>query len=155
MCTANICRSPVAAALLEQKLVAHGRIHWTVQSAGTWATSTRGPARFSTQLMAERDIDISRHRAQMVNDELMTQADLILCMETGHVEALKIEFPHLRERIFTLSEMTDRPYSIADPYGGPKEEYQKMVEEVEHLIHTGFARIVSLAERNADKRRED
>jgi len=155
VCTANICRSPVAAALLRQKLEAHGRnpSDWIVQSAGTWATITRGPSRYSTQLMADRGIDISRHRAKMIDEELLAQADLVLCMETGHVEALKIEFPHFRDRIFTLSEMSDKPYSIADPYGGLLEDYQRMVAEVEALIDAGFGRMVALAEENAGKRR--
>lgn len=152
VCTANICRSPVAAALLKQKLSENGRAAWNVQSAGTWATSKRGPARFSTKLMAEQGIDISQHQAQMVNAALMAQADLILCMETGHVEALQIEFPQQRDRIFTLSEMANKPYSIPDPYGSPLEAYQEMVEEVTRLINVGFTRIVALAEENARKR---
>lgn len=157
VCTANICRSPVAAALLRQKLAANGRTpsDWVVQSAGTWATIKRGPSRFSTQLMADRGMDISRHRAKMIDEKMLAQADLILCMETGHVEALKIEFPQFRDRIFTLSEMVDKPYSIADPYGGPLEEYQRMVAEVEDLIDAGFERMLALAEENAGKRAEN
>ncbi|MCL4261822.1 MAG: hypothetical protein KJ069_01335 [Anaerolineae bacterium] len=156
VCTANICRSPVAAALFRQKLETHGRTpsDWTVQSAGTWATIKRGPSRFSKQLMADRGIDISRHRANMIDTALMAQSDLILCMETGHVEALKIEFPHFKNRIFTLSEMVDKPYNIPDPYGGPLEGYQRMVTDVERLVEAGFRRIVSLAEENAGKRVE-
>lgn len=156
VCTANICRSPVAAALFRQKLEAYGRTpsNWTVQSAGTWATIKRGPSRFSKQLMADRGIDISGHRANMIDAALMAQSDLILCMETGHVEALKIEFPHFQNHIFTLSEMVDKPYNIPDPYGGPLEGYQRMVTDVERLIEAGFRRIVFLAEENARKRVE-
>ncbi len=156
VCTANICRSPVAAALFRQKLDAHGRTPptWTVQSAGTWATVKRGPSRFSKQLMADRGIDIGQHHAQMIDADLMAQSDLILCMETGHVEALKIEFPHFQNRIFMLSEMVGKPYNIADPYGGPLAGYKRMVTDVEELIETGFARIVALAEKNAHERGE-
>ncbi len=90
----------------------------------------------------------------MIDTALMAQSDLILCMETGHVEALKIEFPHFKNRIFTLSEMVDKPYNIPDPYGGPLEGYQRMVTDVERLVEAGFRRIVSLAEENAGKRVE-
>lgn len=89
----------------------------------------------------------------MIDEESLAQADLVLCMETGHVEALKIEFPQFRDRIFTLSEMVDKPTNIADPYGGPLEDYQRMVAEVEALIDAGFGRMVALAEENAGKRR--
>jgi len=152
VCTANICRSPVAAALLKQKLDENGRASWNVQSAGTWAMVKRSPARFSIQLMAEQGIDISQNYAQMVTADLMAQADLILCMETGHVEALQIEFPQYRDRIFTLSEMADKPYSIPDPYGSPLAAYQEMVTEVTRLVNVGFPRIVRLTEENASKR---
>jgi len=88
----------------------------------------------------------------MVTADLMAQADLILCMETGHVEALQIEFPQYRDRIFTLSEMADKPYSIPDPYGSPLAAYQEMVTEVTRLVNVGFPRIVRLTEENASKR---
>lgn len=101
--------------------------------------------------MADRGIDIGQHRARMIDTDLIAQADLVLCMETGHVEALKIEFPQFQERIFTLTEMVNKPDSIPDPYGGPKEAYQRMVTDVEMLIEVGFSRIVALAEENAAK----
>jgi len=154
VCTANICRSPVAAALFKQQLDVNGRTpsDWVVQSAGTWATVVRGPARYSVQLLAEKGIDIRQHYAVMITEALLAQADLVLCMEVGHVEALRFEFPRYRNRVFTFSEMVGKPYSIPDPYGGPLKEYQQMLDEVEELITKGFERIVTLAEANAAQR---
>lgn len=152
VCTANICRSPVVTALLQQRLNGHGRTGWTVESAGTWATIARGAARYSIQLMAAQNIDISQHQARMINEEMIKQADLILGMESGHVEALQVEFPSHRKRIFTLSQMAGKSYSVADPYGGTLKDYQDMVAEVTRLIDVGFSRIVALAEKNAQQR---
>jgi protein-tyrosine phosphatase len=135
--------------LLQQRLQENGRTDWIVESAGTWATISRGPARYSAQLMAEQGIDIRDHIARMVNAQMVARADLILCMEMGHVEALQIEFPQYRHRIYLLSEMVGERYSIPDPYGGMMKDYQNMVQEVTHLVDSGLMRIVTLAEANA------
>ena len=37
VCTANICRSPVAETLLRDRLEKEGLADWEVSSAGTWA----------------------------------------------------------------------------------------------------------------------
>lgn len=148
VCTANICRSPVVTALLQRRLHEAGHANWVVASAGTWATVSRGAARYSIQLMDEQGIDISQHQARMVDEQLIAQADLILCMELGHVEALQVEFPAHRQRIYALSEMIGKRYNIADPYGGNLNDYRVMVEEVTKILDAGFERIVALAEVN-------
>lgn len=152
VCTANICRSPVVQALLTKQLYTNGRTDFSVDSAGTWVTATRGAAQNSILLMAEQGLDISRHRAKVVDKTRIANADLVLCMASGHVEALQIEFPEFEERIYLLSEMAGKLYSIADPYGGSLKEYQEMVREVSQLIEKGLGQIIRLAEENAQKR---
>ncbi|GAB4148170.1 MAG: low molecular weight protein arginine phosphatase [Candidatus Promineifilaceae bacterium] len=146
VCTANICRSPVAEALLRQKLAAHPDLDdsWTVSSAGTWALVGSPPSLFSQQLLQDRGLDISQKRAQMVTRHLLQEADLILCMSAGHLEALRQEFPESTAKLFLLSEMVGLHYSIADPYGGSLEGYQAMVDELDRLITAGLPRIISL-----------
>ncbi len=147
VCTANICRSPVAEALLRQKLAAHKEMadNWTVSSAGTWALVGQPPSLLSQQLLQARGLNISQKRAQMVTRHLLQEADLVLCMGSRHVEALRLEFPESAPKLFLLSEMVGLHYSVADPYGGPPEGYQAMVDEIDRLITAGLPRIISLA----------
>lgn len=152
VCTANICRSPVAEAVLRDRLYQADFTDWTVSSAGTWAVMARGASRFSAELMAEQGFDLSDHRAKIVDEALLETADLVLCMETGHAEALKVEFPHYAPKIFLLSQMVGHHYSISDPYGGPIDGYRHMVAEVTRLIEKGLPRIIELA---AGKNRDD
>lgn len=154
ICTANICRSPVAEGLLRKRLEEDGLYSWQVSSAGTWAQVRRGAASTGVQLMAERGIDIGDHRAREVTAELLADVDLILCMEAGHAEALRVEFPEARERIYMLSEMVRSDQNVEDPYGGPYAGYVKMVDELSHLIDEGLPRIIGLAGRNAYNRRQ-
>ena len=152
ICTANVCRSPVGEAVLRERLEGLGLEGWEVGSAGTWAYPGQSAAKFSIQLMAEKGLDIQNHASQIINEELLEETDLALCMEIGHVEALRAEFPRHRFKIFLLTEMSERIYSVRDPYGGPLESYEEMVQEVTMLIDEGMARIVELALANEQQR---
>jgi protein-tyrosine phosphatase len=101
--------------------------------------------------MAEQGIDISGHMAQMVDAALVNQADLILCMEQGHAEALSVEFPQAARKVYLLSEMCGAHYDIEDPYRQDVEKYRRMVAEVSLLITEGLPRILQLAEENAQQ----
>jgi protein-tyrosine phosphatase len=152
ICTANICRSPVATGLLKDRLEQRGLTDWTVSSAGTWAIVPRGASRNSVEVMQRNGYDISDHRARMVDDRMVIDADLVLCMEVGHAEALRAEFPSEAHKVFILSEMIDQSFSVSDPYGGPYSEYELMYEGIEDLIDSGLDRIIELASTNVAAR---
>lgn len=147
VCTANICRSPVAEALLRDRLQQRGLSDWVVSSAGTWAQMKRGASQNSVEIMAEQGLDISNHQAEMIGRSHMEESDLILCMESGHMEALKAEFPAYEKKIHLLSEMVGKNYSISDPYGKSKEAYYGMVRDLSQIIDDGLDTIIQLAQR--------
>jgi len=149
VCTANICRSPVAAALLRDRLQRRGLNDWVVRSAGTWAQEKRGASQYSLELMAQRGLDISDHQAEMIDRRHMKEADLVLCMESGHAEALRVEFPWAADKIFLMSEMMGKKYSISDPYGRSRDAYESMVVELVRLTDAGLDEIISRAEQLA------
>ena len=146
VCTANICRSPVGEGLLRQRLHERGLTDWTVSSAGTWAQVERSASQYSVEVMADQGIDISTHRARMIDAKLLKEADLVLCMESGHAEALRAEFPPYASNVYLFSEMIGKQYSISDPYGGSLDAYQAMAYELNRLVDEGLERIVELAE---------
>lgn len=151
ICTANICRSPLAEALLRRRLAHAGYVDWTVSSAGTWAQRGNAAAPFSAELAAEQGLDLSGHRSQIITEEGLAAADLVICMASNHAEALRIEFPDHAHKIYRLSEMVGLRYDIADPYGGPRHEYERMGRDVARLIDEGLPRIVELTLANVKK----
>lgn len=155
VCTANICRSPVAEVLLRSKLHTAGQTEWTVSSAGTWAEPGHTAAPFSIALMADRGLDIRSHRSQPVAEQLMQRADLILCLETGHAKTLRQDYPTHRHKIYTLRQMAEKRGSVRDPYGGTRQQYERMVAEVNELIEQGFSRIQAWAQANFQRRGKD
>lgn len=153
VCTANICRSPVAEGLLRRRIEEEFMDGWTVSSAGTWVLEERGASRNSVVVMAQRGIDIADHISRGITAEMLSDADLILCMESGHAEALAAEFPkETAGKIYMLTQMVGRRHDVADPYGMELPEYQQMAEEVEELIDKALPRIRQLASDNAQSR---
>jgi len=154
VCTANICRSPVADAVLRDRLEMQEYENFTVSSAGTWATTGQRASAFGVEIMAEQGLDIAGHRSQVVDKALLSQADLVLCMESGHAEALRAEFPLHADKIHMMTEMLHMRYSLSDPSRGPRENYERMVDELTDLIEGGLLRITQLADANAFEREE-
>ncbi|KPL72009.1 hypothetical protein ADN00_16070 [Ornatilinea apprima] len=146
VCTANICRSPIAEGLLKA-LVARqveGGYFWRIESAGTWTRPGLLAAPFSVQVMAERGIDISNHTSQSIEDVDLSEFDLILTMESGHKEAIRVEFPETRERVLMLKELVNQKTPIADPVGQPIEVFRQTANEIEQTLHQGLPVILQM-----------
>lgn len=149
VCTGNLCRSPMAMALLQARLARdESRRDWQVGSAGVWAMDGQPASAYAAEEMAQREIDLRTHRSRGVSRELMAQADLVLAMTQNHVESLKAAFPEHAHKVYLLSEMVGQEYDIRDPYGGTRQEYALIARELEQLIEDGYERIVTLAGRS-------
>jgi len=147
VCTANQSRSPVAAAYFE-KLLQDRQTEpgWLVGSAGTWTIPEQPLPLNTVQNAMLLELNIERHRTQLVNDHLLEIYDLVLVMEKGHKEAIGVEFPNMRERVFLISEMVEgMPFDIPDPHFSPAQSY-RILREMCDLIQQGFPRIKQLAE---------
>lgn len=142
VCTANICRSPMAMGLLRQKV--SELPDWRVESAGTWAIEGQRPAASTLDVLSRRGITL-QHRSRVVTLDLLEAFNLILTMEAGHKEALKVEFPRIADRVFLLSEMIGEEYDIKDPVGGPFDEFEKTAQELELIFDKGLDKITQLA----------
>lgn len=147
ICTGNLCRSPMAEALLRARLASdEARRDWQVASAGVWAAEGRPASTYSVEEMARRGIDLRAHRSRNVTRELMAEADLVLAMTRNHVEALGAAFPEYIPNVHLVSQMVGKEYDIYDPYGGTRLEYTYVARELARLVEEGYMRIVALVE---------
>lgn len=150
VCTGNVCRSPMAAGLLRHRLSTVGLADdYEVRSVGTWAVAGSMATAHACQAMAERGIDITPHRARDITARDVAEADLILVMTTAHREAIVAEFQDAHSKTYLLSEMIDKSYEIADPYGSSLAHYEYCAQDLSTIIEAGFERILSLANGNA------
>ena len=149
VCTANICRSPMAMVLLERKIQEEQVPgNWIVRSAGTWARDGFAASKHGSDLMTEWGMDLSDHSSMVVNKEMLSETDLVLTMESGHKEALRAEFFEAADRIYMLSEMVGYQAEVRDPYGGSKVEYLETAQELRSYVDEGFDKIIRLAASN-------
>lgn len=114
VCVGNICRSPMAEGLFRQAMIDAGKTSSVVSSAGLNALVGHKADPSACQLLANRHIDISAHRACQLNSEMIRAADIILVMESAHKTAIEAKEPSARGKVFRLGEW--EKFDIPDPY---------------------------------------
>ena len=127
ICVGNICRSPMAEALLQRAL--RGQDGITVESAGLGALVGHPASDYSIELMDEMGIDITGHRARQIHPDMVRDADLVLVMEAGHKRAIDDADPSARGKVYRLGEWQDR--NIDDPYRQARVAYEEALEDIE------------------------
>jgi protein-tyrosine phosphatase len=130
VCVGNICRSPMAAALLEQRL--SNRFPAVVQSAGVAALVGEPAEPLAVTLMKERRIDLSGHRARQLTAEMASASDLILVMEEAHQRAVERIFPAGRGRIHRLGRFGG--FDVPDPYRLPRAAFEHSLALIERGV---------------------
>ncbi|HEX3602356.1 MAG TPA: L-threonylcarbamoyladenylate synthase [Lacipirellulaceae bacterium] len=122
VCTGNTCRSPMAEILMRESLAKtlkctreelEGR-GVVIMSAGIAAAPGCPPASEAVQVMREQGLDLSRHEAQPLTEQLVRHADLILAMTQSHLQSIVERWPEASGRTQVL--MPDRN-DVADPIG--------------------------------------
>jgi protein-tyrosine phosphatase len=107
VCTANQCRSPMAAALLDRELARAG-VPARVLSAGTNAVADIPPTDDAFAVMKDEGLDISAHRSRPVATDEVERADVVVTMTRAHLRDLATRSPAAFPRLFTLKELARR-----------------------------------------------
>jgi protein-tyrosine-phosphatase len=155
VCTANICRSPMAEAILKHLVASRQDANqWYIESAGTWAKKGYPAAELSQYVMQTMGMDISSHKSQPVSLELVQRFDLILTMENNQKEGMIVQFGQYANRIFMLSEMIGIMMDIPDPIGGEMIDYEETAHRLEHIMLDGLDRIYQQALLNQNNMRK-
>ncbi|TGN94708.1 MULTISPECIES: low molecular weight protein-tyrosine-phosphatase [unclassified Burkholderia] len=109
LCEGNVCRSPMAGAILQDKLP-----QIVVHTAGIRPMIGQPADPVAVGLMAERNLDISLHRAKLLNREKVVAAAVIFVMERWQEQVVLNSFPLARGKVFCLGR--DQSSDIPDPY---------------------------------------
>jgi len=144
VCTGNICRSPMAEALLRDLLRREGLEGIEVWSAGLHALVGEEAPATSQRLLSQRGIDLSGHRGRQIDRGLIDQADLILVMDRYQLAILESLFPESKGRVLPLRQFaSDGGGEIQDPFGGDEEEYRLCLCRIEECMPGLLKRIRS------------
>lgn len=106
VCTANICRSPLVAAMLDRE--AQQRIGSDapvlVHSAGVHALEGHRAASGTLAVARNRDLDLSAHRGASLSPVGVKGADLVLTLTESHRAMVNTRAPGSVSHVFTLRE---------------------------------------------------
>ncbi|WP_454874112.1 low molecular weight protein-tyrosine-phosphatase [Paraburkholderia xenovorans] len=138
VCEGNVCRSPVARALLERALP---RV--SVSSAGTRALVGRHADPLAVQVALEHGVDISGHVAAALNREHVLAAELILSMTGTQRELILATYPFARGKVFRLG--AHERIDIVDPYQRHRAAFELAFAQIEQSVSSWCNSIAKLA----------
>ena len=128
VCVGNICRSPMAEALLKQRYPDKA-----IDSAGVGALVGHPADPAALEIMTERQLDITNHMAKQIDEKLAKKADIIFTMSNGQTKWIEERWPFCRGKTFKLGHWMNK--DIADPYkhdmSAFETAYQDIVESLE------------------------
>jgi protein-tyrosine phosphatase len=137
VCTGNTCRSPMAEGILKSMLskrlsVAPEKLDeagFVVRSAGTSAGSGGPAAEHAVEVMDERGIDLSRHRTQPINADLLDDAEVVYALSPSHARSIVEWFPEHEEKVRLVDEA-----GVPDPVGQSIERYRETADLLERRL---------------------
>ncbi len=133
VCTANICRSPIAEKLFNHYALKE-KLHLAGDSCGL-LSGGQSISASSMQLLLELGILEARdHISKQVTPEMLTGSKLVLTMEERQRDYLLDMEPRLAHKIMTLNEYLDETGDIIDPYGSDLDYYRQIFEIIDDRV---------------------
>jgi protein-tyrosine-phosphatase len=146
VCTGNICRSPLAEALLKRELAQRGADGVTVSSAGTGAWEGAPASEGAYLVGLENGLDLSGHKARLLTRDIVRDAHLVLTMSRHH--RTRVQDLGGEGRVFLLGEFTGlkgNHAEVSDPFGSDIDTYRDTYDQLQTLIHEATDRLLSQA----------
>jgi protein-tyrosine phosphatase len=138
VCTGNVCRSPIAEALLRRALNERlGAAAPEVVSAGTEGWDGAAATFEAVEAGAERGVDLEGHTARRLTAALVQDATLVLAMAREHRDEVIGSVPSAHQVTFTLKELTR--LLEAAPVEGEDPQLADRLAAAARLREEGFA----------------
>jgi len=123
VCVGNICRSPMAEALLKDRYPVK-----KIDSAGVGALVGHPADASALKIMSEQQIDITNHVAKQIDEKLAKKADLIFTMSNSQTKWIEERWPFCRGKTFKLGHWQNK--DIADPYKHEMSAFETAYQDI-------------------------
>lgn len=142
ICHGNICRSPYLQAAIQRALP-----DLIVTSAG-FVGSDRPVPEISIALSAKRGLDLSRYRSRPVTQSMVSDADLVIVMDSDQARQIRRGFRIERARIVIAGDLDrsfDASRGIRDPWKQASDVFESSFDRLDRCAAT----LVSVLQRPA------
>jgi protein-tyrosine phosphatase len=138
-CTGNLCRSPLAEALL-RKLVAErlgcaptdvARFGHRFLSFGTMAMVNRPATAEAIEVGREHGVELSGHRSRIFSPRLLASARRVYGLARNHIDFL---LPYFSDRPHALDLLDPKGREIHDPYGRSLKVYKRVGVQIARAV---------------------
>jgi protein-tyrosine-phosphatase len=143
VCTANICRSPMAAGLLGHFLAGQDEPLKSLKVVSAGIAARRGDRISDNAAIAMKKVglDLGEHSSQPVTQQLLDDALAVFCMTESHRAMIQLQFVRVPEHLYLFRQFLPPPTDpeVDDPYGGPLSIYEtcrdNLVEAVPSVVN--------------------
>lgn len=135
ICTGNTCRSPMAAAVLNEYGAEFGFCASSagiIPQVGAPISKNAVFALESSGIKSTEGNDYKNHRARAATEEYLSGFDKIVCVSQNHELLLKKNYPSLSGKITSFAG------DISDPYGQAEHVYIKCLSEIKEQVFRIF-----------------
>jgi protein-tyrosine-phosphatase len=134
VCTGNTCRSPLARFLAERQAREAG-LPWSASSAGIAAVPDLPLSPGAVRALASRGVTGVTHRARLVTEAMLAEADAVYALSPEHRDALVARFPAHAAKVAVLREAAGlSPAGIEDPLGDSEEVYEQCAVRIDEAL---------------------
>ena len=148
VCTENICRSPLAEALLRHSLKERGlsRKIGVLSSGVICSMPGHRPDVRVVQVATDHGLTIPRIRASQTSPEQIEKCDLVLAMERSHLQAIRdLSESHLWNKTHLLLEYAGGSGldEVPDPYYGSLQGFELVFSLLQNAMDPLLERLIS------------
>jgi len=136
LCTGNVCRSPVAEAMLKAGLPGK-----SIKSAGLGALVDHPADPTAAELATQAGLDLSQHKARQATTEMFRQADLILVMSEGQKARVTELDPSSTGKTLLMGHWLEGRPDIPDPYKKSREAFVHVHQRLEEAVNAWLPRL--------------
>jgi len=138
VCAGNLCRSPFAAAYMQQQFAAAG-VEAEAFSRGLLALPNQRPPVLAQLVASQFGVDLSGHASQPLLGADLSRADMVLVMGASQRQHIAKMQPACIGKVFLLSQPSGGK-DIKDPMGGDEEAFRQVYAEITACVDAWMQR---------------